>query len=51
MRYSNGEEKKKKEQEKRSFRWFEGSSSLGCRGTQEQEESQVQEGLQGQGER
>ena len=49
MRYSNGEEKK--EQEKKSFHWLEGSSPLGCRSAQEQKESQVQEGLQSQGER
>ena len=49
MRYSNGEEKK--EQEKKPPRWFEGSSPLGCRSTQEQKESQVQEGLSRQGER
>ena len=51
MRYSNGEEKKKKEQEKKPLRWLEGSSPLGCRSTQEQKESQVQEGLSRQGER
>jgi hypothetical protein len=47
VRYSNGEEKK--EQEKKSLHWFEGSSPLGCRSTQEQKESQVQEGLSRQG--
>ena len=47
MRCSNGEEKK--EQEKKSLHWLEGSSPLGCRSTQEQKESQVQEGLSRQG--
>jgi hypothetical protein len=51
VRCSNGEEAKKKEQEKEPLRWFEGSSPLGCRSTQEQKESQVQEGLSRQGER
>jgi len=49
VRCSNGEEKK--EQEKKSLGWLEGSSPLGCRSTQEQKESQVQEGLSRQGER
>lgn len=49
MRCSNGEEEK--EQEKKPFCWSQRSSPLGCRGTQEQEESQVKKGLQSQGER